>query len=387
MPTLAVVNIGCLISGDLETGLIEADTLLIENGHFSQIGHRSEIDLSRAEQMLDAQGCTVAPGLIDSHVHIVFGDWTPRQNTLGWIESYMHGGITGMMSASEVHLPGVPKDPVGVKALAIAAQRAYATYRPGGVKVYAGSVIFQPGLTEADFAEMASAGVWLGKVGFGDFAKPTEAEPLVRLAQKHGFKVMCHTGGASIPGSAPVTAEDLLVLQPDISGHTNGGTTALPDEGLELLVRQADFALQISQAGNIRSAVKLVNLAREHEQLHRILISSDTPSGTGVMPMGTLKSVVEMSTLTGLPAEQAWALACGNNADVLETNTGRIEVGRAADLLVMDAPLGCVKDTALAAIENGDLPGISCVIIDGEIRAMKSRNTPAATRMARLGHS
>ena len=252
------------------------------------------------------------------------------------------------------------------------------------MKVYAGSVIFQPGLTEADFAEMAEAGVWLGKVGFGDFVKPTDAEPLVRIAQKHGFKVMCHTGGASIPGSAPVTADDLMVLKPDISGHTNGGTTSLPDEGVELLVREAAFALQISQAGNIRSAVKLVELARDYDQLKRILISSDTPSGTGVMPMATLKSVVEMSTLTGLPAAQAWALACGNNADVLELNTGRIEVGRVADFVIMDAPLGCVKDNAPAAIENGDLPGISCVVIDGKIRAMKSRNTPAPTRLAEV---
>jgi enamidase len=206
----------------------------------------------------------------------------------------------------------------------------------------------------------------------------------VRLAQKHGFVVMSHTGGASIPGSAPITAEDLMVLRPDISGHTNGGTTALPDEGLELLVREAAFALQIAQAGNIRSAVKLVELARQYGQLKRVLISSDTPSGTGVMPMATLKSVVEMSTLTGLPAPQAWALATGNNADVLRQNTGRIAVGRAADLVVMDAPLGCVKDNAVAAIENGDLPGISCVMIDGEIRAMKSRNTPAPTRLAEV---
>jgi enamidase len=384
MSTLAIINIGQIISGDLETGLIEGDTILIENGLFAQIGNRASIDVQSADKILDVKGCVVGPGLIDSHVHTVFGDWTPRQNTLGWIESYMHGGVTGMMSASEVHLPGWPKDPIGVKALAITAHRAYSVFRPGGVKVYAGSVIFQPGLTEADFIELAQAGVWLGKVGFGDFKKPTEAEPLVRLAQKHGFVVMSHTGGASIPGSAPITAEDLLVLRPDISGHTNGGTTALPDEGLELLVREADFALQIAQAGNIRSAVKLVELARHYGQLKRVLISSDTPSGTGVMPMATLKSVVEMSTLTGLPAPQAWALATGNNADVLRQNTGRIAVGRAADLVIMDAPLGCAKDNALAAIENGDLPGISCVMIDGEIRAMKSRNTPAPTRLAEV---
>ena len=384
MSSLALINVGQIVSGDLHRGLIAGDTVLVEDGVFSKIGGQAEIDTDASDILVDVKGATLAPGLIDTHVHIVFGDWTPRQNTIGFIESYMHGGITGMMSASEIHLPGVPQDPVGVKALAIAAHKSYAQFRPGGVKVHAGSLIFQPGLSEADFEEMSEAGVWLGKVGFGNFKKPTDAEPLVRIAQRHGFKVMCHTGGASIPGSAPVTADDLMVIRPDISAHTNGGTTALPDEGVERLVREAKFYLQICQAGNIRSAVYLMKLAREYDQLGRILIASDTPSGTGVMPMATIKSVVEMSSLVGLSAAQVWAMPSGNAADALELNTGRIEVGKAADLVVIDAPLGCSRPDAVGAIENGDIPGISCVIIDGEIRAMKSRNTPASTRMAEV---
>ena len=384
MSSLALFNVGWIISGDLDRGLVDADTVLVEDGVFTKIGSRAEIDTAAADIRIDVKGATLAPGLIDTHVHIVFGDWTPRQNTLGFIESYMHGGVTGMMSAGEIHLPGVPQDPVGVKALAITAHKAYTRFHPGGVKVYAGSVLFQPGLSEADFKEMSEAGVWLGKVGFGNFKKPTDVEPLVRIAQRYGFKVMCHTGGASIPGSAPVTADDLMVIRPDISAHTNGGTTALPDEGVEKLVRQAKFYLQICQAGNIRSAVYLMKLARDNDQLRRILIASDTPSGTGVMPMATIKSVVEMSSLVGLPAAQVWAMASGNAADALGLNTGRIEVGKAADLVVIDAPLGCSRPEAVAAIENGDIPGISCVIIDGEIRAMKSRNTPASTRMAEV---
>ena len=60
------------------------------------------------------------PGLIDSHVHVTFGDYTPRQKTVGFLESYTHGGVTACISASEVHVPGRPRDPAGVKALAIA---------------------------------------------------------------------------------------------------------------------------------------------------------------------------------------------------------------------------------------------------------------------------
>src|SRR5262249_2755991 len=149
-----------------------------------------------------------------SHCHVVLGDYTPRQKTVDFLESYVHGGITRVISPSEVHAPGRPKDPAGVKALALAAQRCFEGYRPGGMTVHGGSVILEPGLTEGDFAELAAQRVWLAKAGFGGFDRPRDCAPQVRAAQKHGFVVMCHTGGASIPGSSPVTAEDLLEMLP-----------------------------------------------------------------------------------------------------------------------------------------------------------------------------
>ena len=111
-----------------------------------------------ADVVIDAGGMTAIPGLIDSHVHVTFGDYTPRQRTVGYLESYLHGGTTTAISASEVHVPGRPSDPEGVKALALAAQRCFADYRPGGMRVIAGSVILEPGLQAADFTELAAEG-------------------------------------------------------------------------------------------------------------------------------------------------------------------------------------------------------------------------------------
>jgi len=146
------------------------------------------------------------------------------------------------------------------------------------------------------------------------------------------------------------------------------------------LVTEAAFYLQISQAGNIRSALKLLEVARELGKLDHVLISTDTPTGTGVMPLGMVKSVVEMAALTGLPAAQSWALASGNNADVLRKNTGRLQPGREADLVLLQAPVGSAFATPAAAMQGGDLPGIAAVLIDGEVRALKSRNSPAPGR-------
>jgi enamidase len=380
MTSLAITNIGTLVSGDLEQGIIPGNTIVIENGLIAAIG--DDVPTDDATSILDAQGTTVAPGLIDSHVHIVIGDYTPRQKTVDFLESYMHGGITTSISASEVHAPGRPSDPVGVKALAIAAQRCFRSYRPGGMRVWGGSVIVEPGLTAADFAELAAAGVGLAKAGFGSFEHPAEAAPMARWAQEQGMVVMLHTGGASIPGSSPVTAEDVLAIAPDVIGHVNGGTTALPDSGAERVVRESQGALQICQAGNLRSALLILRLAQEHGQLARVLIASDTPTGTGTMPLAMIKSVVELSSLGTIPAEQALALATGNVARAYRLSQGVLSVGRPADLFICDAPLGGVHTDALSAIEYGDLPGISAVVIGGEICAFKSRNTPPAIRMA-----
>src|SRR5215213_817130 len=160
-----ITGLGDVVSGDIAAPRLDADSILIEDGRFAAIGRGLDAD---ADVVIDANGATAFPGLIDSHVHPVFGDWTPRQRTVDFIESGLHGGVTTMISAGEVHLPGRPKDIVGLKALAIVAAKAYGNLRPAGVKVHAGAPILEVGLEEQDFVELANAGVSLiGEVGLG----------------------------------------------------------------------------------------------------------------------------------------------------------------------------------------------------------------------------
>src|SRR5206468_11781114 len=159
-------------------------------------GRSNDCDTSEPNVVIDAKRTCVAPGLIDSHVHPVFGDWTPRQGQIGWIDSTMNGGVTTMISAGEVHLPGRPKDIVGVKALAITAQRAFDAFRPGGVKVLAGAPVIEKGMVESDFKELAQAGVkLLGEVGLGGVKSGEEAKAMVGWARKYGIQSTIHTGG------------------------------------------------------------------------------------------------------------------------------------------------------------------------------------------------
>src|SRR5215203_2016048 len=161
----AIVNLGVILTGDWREPVAPGDSIVMDEGSIVHVGTASASQIAACEVVIDADGATAIPGLIDSHVHITFGDYTPRQNTVGYLESYVHGGTTTCISASEVHVPGRPSDAEGVKALALAAQRCFATYRPGGMRVIAGSVILEPGLKAADFQELKQKGVSLAKAG------------------------------------------------------------------------------------------------------------------------------------------------------------------------------------------------------------------------------
>jgi enamidase len=380
MKTL-VRNVGQVVSGDIARPRLDADSLVIMDGRIAAVGRGLDDD---ADVVVDARGTTVMPGLIDSHVHPVFGDFTPRQRTVDFIDSGMNGGVTTAISAGEVHLPGRPRDIVGLKALAIVAAKAYASFRPGGVKVHAGAPILELGMTEADFAEMAAAGVKLvGEIGLGSVRTGKDAAPMVRWAKQHGMTVTIHTGGPSIAGSNPISAEVVLEASPDVVGHINGGTTSMTPAEIERLVA-TDMALEIVQCGNMKTALHTLRTATDARATHRIVIGNDAPSGTGVIPLGVLRTLSLLAGLGGMDPAHAVACATGNTARVYKLDTGVIAEGRAADLVICDAPTGSIASDALSALSAGDLPGISMVLIDGRITIGRSRNTPPAARAAEV---
>ena len=250
---IAIANLGQIVSGDWRNPFVAGDTIVTDGDRLAAVGAVAVKDIESADVVIDAGGMTAIPGLINSHVHITFGDYTPRQRTVGYLESYLHGGTTTAISASEVHVPGRPSDPEGVKALAVAAQRCFASYRPGGMKVIAGSVILEPGLTAADFTELAGKGVKLAKAGFGAVKTAYDYVPLVRDAKNAGLITTCHTGGSSIPGSGAIAGE---------------------------------IALQVCTAGNLRTVLLCARLADELGVSVAMMKRSKAPTGSGVMPLG-----------------------------------------------------------------------------------------------------
>jgi enamidase len=373
-------NIGLLLSGDLRQPILDADTVVAVDGKITAVGKEKDIDGEGATLVIDARGTTLAPGLIDSHVHPVAGDWTPRQNQIGWIDSYLHGGVTTMISAGEVHTPGRPKDVVGLKAMAVFAQRAFSAFRPGGVRIHAGAPVIEHGMMEEDFKDLAAAGVtMLGEVGLGSVKDGATAREMVAWARKFGIQSTIHTGGPSIPGSSLIDKDIVLAADADVIGHINGGHTALPDDQIVTLCEKSPRALEIVHNGNERAALLTLRTAKELKQLDRVILGTDSPAGSGVQPLGILRMIAMLSALGEIPAEVAVCFATGNTARIRNLDGGLIAPGRAATFVMIDKAQHSAGKNVLDSIQGGDLPGIGMVVIDGLVSAQRSRNTPPAT--------
>jgi enamidase len=376
---VVIRNIGLLLSGDIDKPILDADTIVVNDGVITAVGREKDCDIGNPRVEVDCKKTCVAPGLIDSHVHPVFGDWTPRQNQLNWIDSTMNGGVTTMISAGEVHLPGRPKDIVGLKALAITAQRAFDNFRPGGVKVLAGAPVIEKGMVESDFAELAAAGVTLlGEVGLGSVKAGAEARQMVAWARKHGIQSTIHTGGPSIPGSGLIDKDVVLEADADVIGHINGGHTSLPEAHVCELCEKSARAIEIVHNGNERVAIAAAKAALQLKCPHRVILGTDGPAGSGVQPLGILRMVALLSSLANIPAELVFCFATGNTARLRKLNCGLIEPGRDADFVFMDRAQHTAGRTLLESVQLGDIPGVGMVMIDGIVRCQRSRNTPPA---------
>src|SRR5918998_3154901 len=259
MASILINNIGTLVTGKLADPLRKADSIYIEDGLVRAIGNGLK---QKANQIIDANGITAIPGLIDSHSHPSIGEYTPAQNSLTWITNYMHGGVTALISAGELHLPGLPlpPDPRTALSVAIVTKRCYDNLRPSGVKVHAGTLLLVPGLTEKDFDEIQALGIRLVKFIFYDYSllPNGEAERYVNWARSRGIKVKIHSGGVSRSGVSQVAGFEIVrKIKPDIIGH-------------------------------------------------------DTPGGTGVIPRGMLREIAFISSVGEVPPEKVICMATGN---------------------------------------------------------------------------
>jgi enamidase len=388
LTTTLITNVGTLATGRLEDPVVRDTTLVIEDGVISAVGG----DASAPDRVIDAAGLTVIPGLVDGHVHPTFGEWTPAQDAIGWVHNYLHGGTTTMVSAGELHVPGLPfdgLDPDLVMGLAILSKATTGRVSPSGVKLHAGTVLLIPGLTEAHFDQMVERGLKHVKFIFypWDGGPEGEAEQYVTWARDRDIVVKIHSGGVSRSGSSRVAGYEVVTrVGPDVIGHISGGPIPMPDEEIRAVIDDVpNAAIEVCSAMNYRATKVVVDHMVETNQLGRLTLGTDTPGGTGVIPRGMLRNICYLSGVCELDPVAAVAAATHNTARAHRVPGGLISPGEPADLVVCGPITGSRGEDALESFALGDLPGISMVIVDGEpLVSPRSEQTPPPKRLAEL---
>lgn len=381
-----VTNVGTLVTGDLATPPLHDTTVLIEDGVVTALGE----DHPHPDVLIDANGQTVIPGLVDGHVHPTVGEWTPAQNATGWIHNYLHGGTTSMVSAGELHVPGLPFDdltPDLVLGLATLSRRTLGPLRPSGVKVHAGTLLLVPGLRESDFDRMVETGIRHLKFIFYDWSRldDGEAAAYVTWAHQRGMVVKMHSGGVSRSGSSRMAGYDLVTaVRPDVVAHISGGPIPMPDDEIRGVIDDLpQAAVEVCSSMNYRATKVTVDHLVSTGGLDRLTVGTDTPGGTGVVPRGMLRNICYLASMCGLAPEVAIAAATGNVARRHGVPGGVLRPGNPADLVVLGPVQGSAARDALESFALGDLPGVSVVLVDGApLVAGRSEQTPPARATA-----
>jgi enamidase len=383
LPTLLIKNIGEFFTGDLARPRADVKSLLIDGSQIAALDPPAD---TKAEAVLDAGGSAVMPGLVDGHVHPVFGEWTPTQDTIGWIGNYLHGGTTTMVSACELHVPGLDYQnltPDLVTSLAVVTAATTGRIRWSGARVHCGTVILVPGMTESHFDRLAAAGAILAKfIFFPLAAHRDEALRYTEWCRARGIRTKVHTGGVSRSGLSQICGYDVLSwLKPDIAAHISGGPIPMGDSDLDRVIDDTEFAVEICSSGNDRSTQRAVARLRDKGKLARLTLGTDTPGGTGVIPRGMLRNICAIASLGGVPPAEAIAIATGNTAKAHGLDVGVLAPGRPADIVICGPVEGSAGSSISDAIAHGDLPGIAYVIANGEIVVSgRSRQTPPPKR-------
>jgi enamidase len=379
MASLLIRNIGTLLSGDLERPLLKADSVYVEDGLIRELGTQP-----RADQVVDARGATVMPGIVDSHHHPYFGDYHPSISAIGYADRYVEAGVTAAISMGPYAFPGHPLGAKHGVALAIVTTQSYLKVRPSGLKVFAETMIVEPGLEKADIAQAAAGGVRRVK-----FLLPVptaaEARRVVDWAHAYGLQVQAHCGGRKLVDEAATIGEALQVIRPDIAAHLNGGPTPPSWDDAVWLIEHTSCYVDLVFGGNFKLAAELTTFLAERGELWRVLIGTDSPTIGGSAPGGTAKLLAHICSATDLAPEIGVCLMTRTTGRAYDLPIGLIAPGRPADLVICDAREGSVASDALAELEQGNVPATGAVIIDGVVVSPSTPRFPTGRYVSRAG--
>ena len=389
-----IKNIGLIVTGDIDKPTRDESKILVKNGMIKKIGVEKDIKDNEADTVIDADGMMLIPGLIETHAHITFHDYSVICQATNWMENLAYCGVTTLISEG-LHAWGLGRyydDPVATKANTITEATIYKRWMPGSaLKVVGGALILVSGLKKKDFEEMDNAGVKLiAEIGGGGLSEPKDIVTYIKWARELGWHVAAHASPCSIPGSSHMSPEKIIEIDPDKVAHLSGGSTALSWGEINEIIDKTrrDCALELSAQSNTRMVLKIVEYANEKGQLDRVIMGSDQAVGFGLQWGSLWLLMSQVASMTNVPPENVVAMATGNSArhfnKFVDMNRGIIEVGTEADIAIVDKPHGSAAKDFLDAMRHGDCCAPALVMVDGRVIAIKGRDFHFTQRAVKI---
>ena len=406
--THTLIHNGTLIDGTGRAPVTDA-AILLEDNRIRAVGPAASLSVPADTRRIDAQGGTILPGLIDSHVHLMFeGINIPKMmgtpfslnfyTAMGNMRRTLDAGITsvrdaggadaGVKQAVEQGLVAGPRMQISISVLTTTGGHGDGWTLSGNefnlFPAYPGNPDGRcDGVAEvrkkvrevlragAEVIKVCSTGGVLSPTDHPEFTQFCEEELRVMVEEAHfrrGIKVMSHAQGSEGIKNA---------LRAGIHSIEHG--IFLDDEAIDLFLETGAFlvptllaplaVLEIGKAGampdyGIRKAQEVMeihseSIAKAHKAGVKIAMGTDA----GVMPHGTNLRELGLMVNIGMTPMQAIVATTKTAAECLgwQDRVGTVEVGKLADLIITRTdPLKNIRSLE-------DTANIRVVIKDGVI--------------------
>jgi imidazolonepropionase-like amidohydrolase len=368
-----VVRNGTIIDG---TGAepIPNGLVAIKDGRITAVGPEAVFSIPDGVQVLDAQGGTIMPGLIDAHTHTLYkffvrdGELTPEVNVAELITS-LQQGLTAFRDTGSPF--GVSRDISELRPALEALGNSIPTVS------FTGPILTVPnsphrGCCASDLLELAnveeareatdrllSEGVDGIKIlvhdvdRYGDpvpSLSPEQIRAITQVAHEHDSWVIAHAYKPLQPEIAIANGVDELIHWPFVQGISD----EISDELIEQLVTN-----DIPVVSTFRLFYPLVrpdDVRRFLDAGGTLALGTDDQRNTSILPWDEMDQMLKL----GMTPMEVIVAATANAAQVigLGDELGTLEVGKQADIIVANGnPLQdmTVLQDLIFVLKNGEV--------------------------------
>lgn len=407
--TKTLIKNGQLIDG-LGGEPIEAGALVYEEDTLTFVGEESAYDADGSETVIDAQGGTILPGFIDTHVHLV-SEFAPIQKKLETPFSYrfyqtqeylkksLQAGITsardaggldlGIKKAVEDGLIAGPRLQISVTALTITGGHGDGYHHSGQTLQHRPSYPGSPngkadGVEEvrkktrellragADIIKVHATGGVMSPTDHPEFTNYSLEELKVIVEEAHfrkGRKVMAHAQGVegiknAVEAGIYSIEHGIFLDDEVIEMMLEKGTYLVPTLLAPVAVREMfESSLGVPDS-SAKKAEEVIEAHKESTQkAYEAGVKIAMGTDAGVMPHGTNLRELKLMTDIGMTPMESIVATTKVAAECLEwgDKVGTLEKGKLADVVITkNDPL---KD--IDGLSNND--NIQLVVKDGKI--------------------